>query len=752
MSISINGAVPSGGDGAASSGDEAEDLRREVERLRRRVEELTSGASTSPPSSPSKSSASSPPPGKSGYLFKWQDRSIGWGGTKWGLRFVRLDGRRGRLSYYKSHEERSPRYALTLRDCAVRDEGSKANTRRRNSGGSSGGGGEEGARFHVFSVYQRPPGMAGSGPDGSSGNGNGSMGEEDIVPLLRFSTESFAEKMQWIDLISRACAYCDTEEFPLESGSVTDLNVLERRKTRGTLPKLVFEGPSLARRPSGFSLHKSGAKFRSKSNSKDAARSNNISYPPSKPMHRKAGPSYLSPEEADHRNYRGMFNLLVICLVVSNFRLLQEAVNHHGSVLDKLLDALRAFSWEKWLELRPYDFPFLTGLLVVQATIVGTYVIEKALSRGWVGEWLGMSLHFLITNASLGSALVIVWCLIDYPGAGAVLVMQATITWLKLISYVHANHDYRTASSADGHLAMLALVEDLDAEERSASYPRNIGLGDIYYFWLAPTLTYQIAFPRAPFVRWGRVAALTLHLFIASTIAAFLGGQVIAPNLDALVRILDADRSEGMRVRVLGDYLLKLSISSTYVWLLGFYGFFHCFLNLSAELLRFGDRVFYRDWWNASEVSAYWRLWNMPVHFWLVRHVYFPSVRRGLSKTGATFVVFFVSAVMHEVLISVPCHMIRLHSFLAMMGQMPLIFLTKVIDRRYPGSSIGNVIFWISFCFVGQPMAMLLYTIDYWEENRQGDLAAAEQNESGISMPKIPFKAIGKFFGASSEL
>jgi hypothetical protein len=36
--------------------------------------------------------------------------------------------------------------------------------------------------------------------------------------------------------------------------------------------------------------------------------------------------------------------------------------------------------------------------------------------------------------------------------------------------------------------------------------------------------------------------------------------------------------------------LLKLSISSTYIWLLVFYGFFHCFLNLTAEILRFGDR------------------------------------------------------------------------------------------------------------------------------------------------------------------
>jgi len=122
-----------------------------------------------------------------------------------------------------------------------------------------------------------------------------------------------------------------------------------------------------------------------------------------------------------------------------------------------------------------------------------------------------------------------------------------------------------------------------------------------------------------------------------------------------------------------------------------------------------------------------------------------------MSKTGATFVVFFLSAVLHEVLISVPCHMIRVHSFLAMMGQIPLIFITKVIDRKYPGSSIGNVIFWISFCFVGQPMAMLLYTIDYWEINHGQDIAVLEPDESEPRL-RFPFAAIGKIFGASPEL
>lgn len=148
---------------------------------------------------------------------------------------------------------------------------------------------------------------------------------------------------------------------------------------------------------------------------------------------------------------------------------------------------------------------------------------------------------------------------------------------------------------------------------------------------------------------------------------------------------------------------MRLAIANTYLWLLGFYWYFHLFLNLTGELLRFGDRVFYKDWWNSSEVSAYWRLWNMPVHYWLIvsslfnkgqrpsrshshfvaslhnyqRHIYFPCIRLKMSKTAATLVVFVLSAVMHEVLVSIPFHMARPWSFLGMLLQIPLVALTK---------------------------------------------------------------------------
>ena len=148
---------------------------------------------------------------------------------------------------------------------------------------------------------------------------------------------------------------------------------------------------------------------------------------------------------------------------------------------------------------------------------------------------------------------------------------------------------------------------------------RNVTLSNIYYFCMAPTLTYQIAFPRLPCRKWFRVVTLSGRLIFSISVMFFILTQVISPTLDAMITELEGmDKKYGMfSLDIMAKYLLKLTIASTYTWLLVFYAYFHLFFNLLAEILRFGDCVFYKDWWNSSNVSSYWRLWNMPVHYWL---------------------------------------------------------------------------------------------------------------------------------------
>ena len=78
--------------------------------------------------------------------------------------------------------------------------------------------------------------------------------------------------------------------------------------------------------------------------------------------------------------------------------------------------------------------------------------------------------------------------------------------------------------------------------------------------------------------------------------------------------------------------------------------------------------------------------------------------------------VFFVSAVFHEVLVSVPLHVFKLYAFWGMVAQLPLIAVTNVITRKIPESQLGNFIFWVSFTVVGQPLCLMLYFNAIYEE------------------------------------
>lgn len=91
-----------------------------------------------------------------------------------------------------------------------------------------------------------------------------------------------------------------------------------------------------------------------------------------------------------------------------------------------------------------------------------------------------------------------------------------------------------------------------------------------------------------------------------------------------------------------------------------------------------GGRVlfqeFYKDWWNATNLGEYWRLWNIPVHRWMLRTVYYPALSYGVGRDVAMLLVFFVSAVFHEIAVAVPLKLTRNFpwSFVGILGQVRL--------------------------------------------------------------------------------
>lgn len=316
------------------------------------------------------------------------------------------------------------------------------------------------------------------------------------------------------------------------------------------------------------------------------------------------------------------------------------------------------------------------------------------------GTWQYIAFaHGINASINLVMASWIVYYYIHNPGIGTICEFHAIIVWLKTCSYAFTNRDLRTAALSNGG----ETVPDL---YKSCPYPDNISVSNLCYFWWAPTLVYQPVYPRTERIRWGFVAKRAAEAIVLTVVIWLASAQYAVPLLrNSLGGMSTLD------FPTILERLMKLSTISLFCWLAGFFALFQSFLNGLAEVLRFGDREFYSDWWNVSSLRQYWTLWNKPVFQFMKRHIYSPMVGRGVPPIIAQITVFTFSGILHELLVGVPTHNIIGVAFAGMMFQLPLIYITEPVSKltSINGKLMGNLIFWISFCLVGQPLAAMLY-------------------------------------------
>ncbi|XDG00752.1 hypothetical protein ABKA04_000367 [Annulohypoxylon sp. FPYF3050] len=307
-------------------------------------------------------------------------------------------------------------------------------------------------------------------------------------------------------------------------------------------------------------------------------------------------------------------------------------------------------------------------------------------------------------NATLALAVHswVVYFHIFHPLIGTITELHVIIVYMKVVSYALTNRDLRHAylHPVKGELALLP---ELYAQ---CPYPQNITMGNLIYFWWAPTLVYQPVYPRSGDIRWLFVVKRLGEVVCLSVFIWFCSAQYAAPVLWNSL-----DKIDHLDLISIVERLLKLSTISLIIWLAGFFALFQSALNALAEVMQFGDRSFYDDWWNSAGLGDYWRLWNKPVYQFMKRHIFSPLIGRGWNMTLASIAVFFVSAVLHELLVGIPTKNIIGVAFMGMLVQIPLIWITRVFERMQGpnGRLIGNCIFWVSFTVLGQPFAALVY-------------------------------------------
>ncbi|KAG0244717.1 diacylglycerol acyltransferase DGAT2 [Mortierella sp. GBAus27b] len=452
------------------------------------------------------------------------------------------------------------------------------------------------------------------------------------------------------------------------------------------------------------------------------------------PVHTKTVPSPLS-KEAPPESYRGFVNLGMLLLFGNNIRLIIENYLKYGFLLsfpgsnvsqrDWILTAIThaalpfnviaAYKLEEWAMKQAIGFKKRRADEGAKDKSVEAAAKANQSTVGW--------LHVLNLSFIIGWPSAMAYFVIYHPFLAMSCLMNGLILFLKMTSFALVNQDLRAAFIFDTpadqlqhatsvHSVSTAVkdspapsVENTTIYQYDVQYPDNITSKNITYFWFAPTLCYQPSYPRTTVFRKSFFLKRCAEIVTCLGMMYFLIEQYATPTLQNSVRALD-DLAFGTIL----ERVLKLSTTSVIIWLLMFYTFFHSFLNALSEVLYFGDRCFYLAWWNSSRLSEYWRLWNKPVYTFFKRHVYLPMVTSGTKPLYATFIIFTISAILHEVLIGIPTHMIYGYAFAGMFFQIPLIILTEPLGQwRGRGSGLGNMIFWVSFTILGQPACAVLY-------------------------------------------
>ncbi|XP_078399139.1 diacylglycerol O-acyltransferase 1-like [Cetorhinus maximus] len=238
---------------------------------------------------------------------------------------------------------------------------------------------------------------------------------------------------------------------------------------------------------------------------------------------------------------------------------------------------------------------------------------------------------------------------------------------------------------------------------------------DLYYFLFAPTLCYQMNFPRSAKIRIRFLLRRLLEMiFLIHLFIGLIQQWVLPVTRNSMQPFVE------MKLTTKIHDLLLLAIPNHFMWLIFFHGFFHSTLNFIAELLRFGDRRFYRDWWNSETLTYFWSNSNIILHKWYMRHVYRPLIEKGYSKWEGQASVFILSALYHEYLLAAPLRMFRMWLFIEMMLQVPTAwFLSKYLRGFY-----GNAIVWVCI-ILGPPLVVHMYIHDYYVFQ---EFKASEQN------------------------
>lgn len=271
---------------------------------------------------------------------------------------------------------------------------------------------------------------------------------------------------------------------------------------------------------------------------------------------------------------------------------------------------------------------------------------------------------------------------------------------LEMIRFMMKAHAFVRSNAPN----VIAPKEKTDDQTKSQNTPNYPPFSKFIYFLFAPTFIYRDEYPRTKRIRWGFALYHLLEVIGVMFFMANIHERYIRMNFENFGK-------EEIHKRDLVAKIFGMMMPGLLIFLSGFYCILHAWLNFTSELLTFSDRMFYKDWWAASNYGTYYRTWNVVVHDWLYEYIYKDMYNHILkrSKLCATLTVFLVSAIAHEYVLAFSFRFFYpvMFVFFAIIG-VGVIFMTKGLNK-----TLGNIILWFTLP-IGNGLMVSLYGMEYY--------------------------------------
>lgn len=247
-----------------------------------------------------------------------------------------------------------------------------------------------------------------------------------------------------------------------------------------------------------------------------------------------------------------------------------------------------------------------------------------------------------------------------------------------------------------------------EGKHSAVEFPDNITVKNFFDYSMYPTVVYTLNYPRTQTIRWSFFLSKVCGIF--GVIALMI---IVAQN-SMYPLVFDALKAHTLPIHergiAFGLIILDMIPPMLLQYVFVFFLIWDLILNALAEITRYADRDFYGPWWSCNDFSDFARLWNKPIHNFLLRHVYHSLIATfRASKAQAGFITFLLLSVFHELVMYIIFHKFRGYLFMFQMFQIPLVMFSRlpIMNRS---RAAGITLCWLGF-MTGPALIMVLYLV-----------------------------------------